>query len=1038
MSHTKEIHFSNVNLLCRICGYLTQSKKDRKRSVKPCLVDKLSKELKFLFGYNLAASESISKYVCYKCSSSIKKCVSRASVEAKKTITCLLQRSEELWVPFDHDKSEDDCAVCKRKNELKCGINLISRSKVIEETKVLKATTYERKTESKSNTEQFKQQIENKGGGQNNATCENSSVQSQCCSYNVSDHGSPSPDAGEGTSHSSLPATCPPSGTQLTPATTLTAPPVPAPPASPARSLSDDDEFLSMAYNEFQGEIDYAVSGHDIDNDNSRLISIETQTSFSDFDTSFDAANDKSKDKKRQVHASTPRKSQTTGTDCVTPVKISPIKKSAFTSPKDKHFETIQESLNKSLSEPLNSAETVLMTKFAKRVIKDNRRKKLSPNILKLKTGGKPLTFVRTIVSRKNPLSLGRTCRKRKIKLINQFRELGGCKLETELSIITKKRRDQVVRNSLLGKRVRMDRKAALALRESLGLSIRKARLLQSSLRDLGVVIEGEKKQLDLAKDIVKDVVSVQEKTFRNESLSETPTAPFAKIADLPKFLDQHLDKLNDKGLLTWCDGMDKDTINIKIGADHGKNSFKFTMGVINTPKANSQNNTIVIGMAAVEDTYENLDEFLKGGVTKKTGGIVTGILDDLKALQNHSWRGKKIKLSLNGDYDFLCKAYGISGAAGKFPCIWCLIPSESLVEKHKTFEARTVQSIINDHNRFSEETKKDRSKVKLYNNALHYPLLPIELEDICPPYLHILLGVVWRHHVLLKKEIYLLENLLINQAKRTCTEEGLLFKEYGSSFMNKGILEEQLRVIETFLIYSESDNQSTTYQDLHDKTEDDLAALTFKKLEANKGPISKSTDKLLTDHRITPQSYHGGAFIGNHCHNYIAKQVYKLITQNIIVQVSKYTYDTSITDKAHLVKSMFDEINEKFYKVHKAISHTRKVPANTLDGIQTDIDNYIIAYLNHFPGKKLLPKQHILHRHCVPYIKRHGFGLGLAGEQSTESSHQTIARIERRSACILNAFDRLQFIMNSHILGTSPLLFCNKPKKTRKRKLKQ
>ena len=110
-------------------------------------------------------------------------------------------------------------------------------------------------------------------------------------------------------------------------------------------------------------------------------------------------------------------------------------------------------------------------------------------------------------------------------------------------------------------------------------------------------------------------------------------------------------------------------------------------MGVINTPKPNSKNNTIVIGMAAVEDTYENLEEFLKGGVTKKTGSLVSGIIDDLKALQRHLWRGKKIKLSLNGDYDFLCKAYGISGAAGKFPCIWCLIPSESLTEKNKTFK---------------------------------------------------------------------------------------------------------------------------------------------------------------------------------------------------------------------------------------------------------------------------------------------------------------------------------------------------------------
>ena len=1037
MSHTKEIHFANVNLLCRICGYLHQSQKNKKVSMKPILIDKFSKELRFLFGYNLAVSESISKYICYKCCSSIKKCVSRASVGTKKTITCLLQTSEELWVPFDHEKSEDDCALCKRTNYLKCGIGIKvkSRSKVIDETKVVETTTCESKTESNSNTKKhIIQQKENNVGGQNDETGENSNLQSQCCSDRVTDHGSPSAGAGEGTSHSSLPTTRPPSDTQLTPATTLTAPPVSS--VSPARSLSDDDAFLYMAYNELQGEIDFAVSGYDVQNDNSRFISIETQTSFSDLDTSFDAANDTSKAKKREVHASTPRKSQTTF--CVTPVKISPIKKSAFTSPKDKHFDTIQDSLDKSLSEPLNSAETVLMTKLAKRTIKNNCRKKLNPNILKLKTGGKPLTFIRTTVSRKNPLSLGRTCRKKRIKLINQFRELGGCKLETELSIITKKRRDQVLRNSLLGKRVRMDRKAALALRESLGLSIRKARLLQASLRDLGVIIEGEKKQLELAKHIVANVVSVQDKTFRNENLSKTTTAPFAKIADLPKFLDQHLDKLNDKGLLTWCEGMDKDIINIKIGADHGKNSFKFTMGVINTPKPNSQKNTIVIGMAAVEDTYENLDEFLKGGVTKKTGVFVSGIIDDLKALQNHYWRGKKINLSLNGDYDFLCKAYGISGAAGKFPCLFCLIPSESLIEKDKTFKERTIQSIIDDHNRFVQETNNDRSKVKFYNNALHIPLLPIELEDICPPLLHILLGLVWRHHVLLKKEIYLLEKLLINQPKRTCTDEGLILKEYGSSFMNKSVLEEQLRVIETFLVYSESDNQTSMYQDLHDKTEDDLAALTFKKLEANKGPISKSTDKVLTDHHITPQSYHGGAFIGNHCHNYIAKQVYKLLTKNIIEQVSKYTNDATITDQAHLVKMNFDEINEKFYKVYKAISHTRKVPTDTLDAIQTDINDYIIAYLDHFPGKKLLPKQHILHRHCVPYIKRHGFGLGLAGEQSTESSHQTIARIEKRSTSILNASDRLQFIMNTHILGTSPMLFCNKPKKTRKRKLKQ
>ena len=68
-------------------------------------------------------------------------------------------------------------------------------------------------------------------------------------------------------------------------------------------------------------------------------------------------------------------------------------------------------------------------------------------------------------------------------------------------------------------------------------------------------------------------------------------------------------------------EGLDESTILVKIGADHGKSSLKFTMAVVNTPLPNSHYNTIVISMAAVKDMYENLDEFLKGGILKKKTG---------------------------------------------------------------------------------------------------------------------------------------------------------------------------------------------------------------------------------------------------------------------------------------------------------------------------------------------------------------------------------------------------------------------------------
>ena len=133
-------------------------------------------------------------------------------------------------------------------------------------------------------------------------------------------------------------------------------------------------------------------------------------------------------------------------------------------------------------------------------------------------------------------------------------------------------------------------------------------------------------------------------------------------------------------------------------------------------------------------------------------------------------------------------------------------------------------------------------------------------------------------------------------------------------------------------------------------------------------------------------------------------------------------------------MKQNFDHINECFYKIHKTISGTDPIKTDDLLQIQTDINTYISCYLAYFK-RKILPKQHILQKHCVPYIRRHGYALGRAGEQGTESSHQTIARIERRAAAIVNNVEKLKFIMTTQLLNVSPMLRFRKEKKKRKRK---
>ena len=130
----------------------------------------------------------------------------------------------------------------------------------------------------------------------------------------------------------------------------------------------------------------------------------------------------------------------------------------------------------------------------------------------------------------------------------------------------------------------------------------------------------------------------------------------------------------------------------------------------------------------------------------------------------------------------------------------------------------------------------------------------------------------------------------------------------------------------------------------------------------------------------------------------------------------------------------LFNDINECFYNVHTSLSHTKRIHPLTIPEIQQHIDTYIRKFESFYPGK-LLPKHHILHKHCIPYIIRHGFGLGLMGEQGTEASHQTIARISERAVAIKDPLKKLQFIMHTHYLGVSPTLKIKREKRRRVKK---
>ena len=398
------------------------------------------------------------------------------------------------------------------------------------------------------------------------------------------------------------------------------------------------------------------------------------------------------------------------------------------------------------------------------------------------------------------------------------------------------------------------------------------------------------------------------------------------------------------------------------------------------------------------------------------------GLHRDIRELNTHVWRGKRIRLFINGDYAFLCKIYGLSGPSGSYPCLWCLVPKHILRIGKTHSQQRTLTTLHTDNTHFIEQELGDKNHVAKHHNSLHAPLIDVELDMVTPPYLHILLGIVIKHHRLLELAAHDIDINISSQLPEHLTDLGSTLQRYGKEWQRVQYLQEKLEFEQSCLIFSETEEDKAKYQEEVNITEHSLSLITHKDLTPRSGPVASSLDTILKTHRITPQAYHSRSFIGNHCHKYLHPTVYRELTQSIITTTKAYTNNPLLIDHAHLLELKFNTLNEAFSKVHTAISHTKAIKQDSLTDIQKTIDNYMTAYRHHVP-KKTTPKQHILEHHCVPFIHKHVFGLGLLGEQGTEKSHQSIAKLEKRACGIGNESDKLMFILRAHFLLVSPAL---------------
>ena len=87
------------------------------------------------------------------------------------------------------------------------------------------------------------------------------------------------------------------------------------------------------------------------------------------------------------------------------------------------------------------------------------------------------------------------------------------------------------------------------------------------------------------------------------------------------------------------------------------------------------------------------------------------------------------------GDYDFLGMIYGISGASGKHPCLWCTATTEDIrlhpAKRKEQSSLRTLDTIKEDLKKFRTTFKSNLARAKDANNVIDEPMFDIPLDQV-------------------------------------------------------------------------------------------------------------------------------------------------------------------------------------------------------------------------------------------------------------------------------------------------------------------
>ncbi|KAL5502872.1 hypothetical protein EMCRGX_G009717 [Ephydatia muelleri] len=239
---------------------------------------------------------------------------------------------------------------------------------------------------------------------------------------------------------------------------------------------------------------------------------------------------------------------------------------------------------------------------------------------------------------------------------------------------------------------------------------------------------------------------------------------------------------------------------------------------------------------------------------------------DQVEHLHGMKWRQYTVKIFMCGDYEFLSKMYGLSGASGCYPCLFCIIGSDEMatplsIRGYAT--RRTLETMCSDHQHYVAAGSIRRDAQKFFN-SISLPIFNIPVSQVCPPGLHITLGIFTKLFHLLEAACHQLD-LELALHITDFTGPSSSFSKYSQELQNLSFLQAELEKAQQS--HEELQNMAT-YMALVNGEKSPLAVKLVKQSAAKmKSVKALQLDSALQLIGVQRQQYFGGAFVGNHVH---------------------------------------------------------------------------------------------------------------------------------------------------------------------------